>query len=61
MFDSQREEVSWDGEGSVMISFMTCTVAKYCSDDQIKKNDMGRECIDYGGKENLIQGLDVEV
>jgi hypothetical protein len=54
MFDLQREKVTWNGEGNVMMSFMTCTVTKCCSGDKIKTNDMGGECIAYGGKERTL-------
>jgi hypothetical protein len=33
---------------------------KYYSGDQIKKNELGRACNTYGGKERYIQGFDGE-
>jgi hypothetical protein len=32
-------------------------LTKYCSGDQIEKNEMGGSCSTYGGEERCIQGL----
>jgi hypothetical protein len=36
---------------------MIRTLHKYCSGDQIKKNEMGGACNVYGGEESRIQGF----
>jgi hypothetical protein len=36
---------------------MTCTLTKYCSGDQIDKNEMGGACSTYEGEERCIQGF----
>jgi hypothetical protein len=36
---------------------LSAFLTKYYSHDQIKKNEMGRACSTYGGKERCIQGL----
>ena len=41
---------------NIMKSLMTC-LTKYYSDDQIKKNEMGRARGMYGGEERYIQGF----
>jgi hypothetical protein len=38
----------------------TVLLTKYYSGDQVKKNEMGRACSTYGGKERCIQDFGVE-
>jgi len=39
---------------------MICTLTQYFSGDKIEKNEMGGECIAYGGKERRVQSFDGE-
>ena len=36
---------------------MISTAHKYCSGDQIEKNEMGGACSTYGGEERCMQGF----
>jgi hypothetical protein len=40
-----------------MMSLNICIPTKYYLGDQIEKNEMGRACSAYGGKETRIQGF----
>jgi len=60
MLGSERKEVTGNGEGNVMMSFMTALSSNIFSADRIKKKDMGGESIAYVRQVSLIQGLDVE-
>jgi len=40
---------------------LSALLTKYYSHDKIKKNEMGRACSAYGGKERCIQGLGGEI
>jgi hypothetical protein len=50
-----------NGEDHITRSFMTCTPQQILfGGDQIKKNEMGRECCTYERQERCIQGFDGE-
>ena len=40
--------------------FMFVVFTKYHLDGKIKKNEMGAECLTYGGQEKWIQSFGVE-
>jgi len=39
---------------------MFCTPHQYFTGDKIEKNEMGRTCSAYGGRERRVQGFGVE-
>ena len=36
---------------------MICILTKYCSGDQVEKNEMGVACSMYGGKGEIYTGV----
>jgi hypothetical protein len=40
-----------------MMSFITCTLPKYNLNDQVKEDELGRECGTNGGEEECIQDI----
>jgi hypothetical protein len=49
------------GEDYVTWSFTICTLNKFYSADQVKKNEKGGACGTYGRQESCIEGLDGDV
>jgi len=42
------------GENYIMRNFIFCVFTKYCSGDQVEKNERGVACSAYGGDENCL-------
>jgi hypothetical protein len=56
IFGSKRDEVK--GEWRILYNEELCDLySKYCSDNQIEKNEAGGACSTYGGEERCIQGF----
>jgi hypothetical protein len=60
IFWPKSDEVTGNGENYVERSLMICSLAQYCSGDNIEKNEMGAACSAYGREERTIHGFGVE-